>query len=165
MVALTAARPMRPRYTKPGTLTKIGASLKDSLDRTGLMLMALKASLRNSIIDAIVNQTNFTAYTAVWITLHTGDPGDTGANEASGSGYARVDATNKFPAASSGSSANDVAISFAAFSGAFAFTHSGMRDASSAGTWIGGGALTTPKSVASGDSASFAVGAYVLSLS
>lgn len=127
--------------------------------------MGLKASVRNALVDALVNQTNYTAPTAIYISLHTGDPGDTGASEANYTSYARVVATTKFPAASSGSSANDVVITFpTSTGGSNTVTHVGIWDASSAGNWIGGGSLTSSKTIASGDTASFATSNLTVSI-
>ncbi|HYH03604.1 MAG TPA: hypothetical protein VEC37_10905 [Bacillota bacterium] len=118
----------------------------------------------NAILDCYFNQTNITAPTAIYASLHTGAVGNTGANEASGSSYARVVCTSNFPAASSKSTSNDVAISYAAFTGAFTFTDAGVWTASTNGTWIGGGALSASKSVTSGDTASFATSNFTVSI-
>lgn len=127
--------------------------------------MGLKASVRNSLIDALVNQTNYTAPTTIYISLHTADPGDTGASEANYTSYARVVATTKFPGASSGSSANDVVITFpTSTGGSNTVTHVGIWDASTAGNWLGGGALSASKTIASGDTASFATSALTVSI-
>ncbi len=119
---------------------------------------------QNAILDCYFNQTNITAPTAIYASLHTGAVGTTGANEASGSSYARLVATAKFPAASSGSVSNDVAIAFAAVSGSFTFTDGGMWDALTNGNWIGGGALSASKSVTSGDTMSFAVSNFTVAV-
>lgn len=119
--------------------------------------MGFKTTVRNAWLDAIFNQTNYTAPSNVYVSLHTGDPGDTGANEVSGGSYARADGTSSFPAASSGSCANNVAITFPTASGSWGtVSHVGLWDASSTGNWLGGGSLSASKTIASGDSASFA---------
>lgn len=118
----------------------------------------------NAVLDCYFNQTNITAPTVIASSLHTAAVGNTGASEASGSSYARIAITTKFPAASAKSVTNDTAWSFAAFSGSFTFTDAGVYDATSAGNWIGGGVLTASKSVTSGDTASFAISAFVVSI-
>lgn len=147
------------------TAFALPAQRRSLFDDLSAWFMALKASVRNSLVDALVNQANYTAPTAIYISLHTGDPGDTGASEANYTSYARVVATTKFPAASSGSSSNDVAITFpTSTGGSNTVTYCGIWDASSAGNWIGGGALTSSKTIASGDSASFATSNLTVSI-
>ena len=127
--------------------------------------MGLKATVRNSLVNALVNQTNYTAPTAIYISLHTADPGDTGASEATYTSYARVNATNSFPVAASGSSSNDVAIQFpTSTGGSNTVTHTGFWDAPTAGNWIGGGSLSVSKAIASGDTASFATSQLTVSI-
>lgn len=127
--------------------------------------MGLKASVRNALVNALVNQTDYTAPTSVYVSLHTGDPGDTGANEVSGGSYARANATSSFPAASSGSSANDVAIQYTTASGSWStVSHCGLWDAVTTGNFLGGGSLSSSKAIASGDTASFAIGNLTVSI-
>jgi hypothetical protein len=82
------------------------------------------------------------------VSLHTADPGETGASEATGGSYARQSAS--FGAAASGAIANDAAISFTAMPAA-TITHVGVWDASSAGNFLWGGALAASKTTNSGD--------------
>lgn len=115
-----------------------------------------------------------TAYPAVpanhYISLHSGDPGLTGASELSGNNYARVavaPGTGSWSApATNGSNreiSNSNAITFPTASGDWtAATHFGVWDASTAGNFIRGSALAASKTVQSGDTASFAAGALVL---
>ena len=127
--------------------------------------MPFTTTERNKILDCYLNQTNITAPTAIFISLHTADPGNTGASEVSGGSYARTVATTNFPAASSGSCANDVAIQFPTATGSWGtVTHVEIWSASSAGTFYGGGSLTTSKAVASGDTASFATSGLTVSI-
>jgi hypothetical protein len=122
----------------------------------------LGTTYRNKVLDMVLNQTNITAPTLIACSLHTAAVGTTGASEASGSSYARIDVTANFPAASAGSCANNVAINFAAFSGALTFTDAGLYDATSAGNWIGGGVLSASKTVANGDTASFSTSNFTV---
>ncbi|MCE0510834.1 hypothetical protein LVJ59_17435 [Microbacterium sp. KKR3/1] len=76
-----------------------------------------------------------------WISLHTGDPGTTGANEATGGSpaYAR-----KQTVWSGGSSDGSVPGSVVAFDvPAGEYTHIGVWTASTAGTFVGGFALAS----------------------
>lgn len=93
-------------------------------------------------LDASGTPTNLMAY----VTLHTADPGTTGASEATGGGYARQACT--WNGASGGSKTNSSSLSFST-DGATAITHYHTNSASTAGTWGLGGALTTPVTAAS----------------
>lgn len=95
----------------------------------------------------------------VWVSLHTADPADTGANEVTGGNYARI------PVAAAGwtkttggtaSATNTAEIVYPSsgtvtWTAAGGVTHVGIWNALSAGNFLFGGALTSPKVVASGD--------------
>jgi hypothetical protein len=107
----------------------------------------------------------------VYVSLHTGDPGETGGSEVSGGNYARVqvdqlDANWNAPAGGNGVFSNVNAITFPAPNANWgACTHFGIYDQSSGGNLLFHGALTTPKTVNNGDPApSFAAGALVITL-
>ena len=75
------------------------------------------------------------AYVALgaWISLHTGAPGTTGANEATGGGYARKQTTWATGDASDGvNTGSQVEIDVAAGT----YTHVGIWSASTAGTFV-----------------------------
>jgi hypothetical protein len=94
-----------------------------------------------AILDCYFNQTNITAPTAIYLALFSVAPDDAGAGgtELSGNGYARVDVTTKFSAASSGAVTNDQAIDFPTASGAWSAAVAwGLYTASSGGTYIFG---------------------------
>lgn len=92
--------------------------------------MAYSVAGRNAAVDA-------EGALGRWMTLHTADPGTTGANE--GAGVTRGQAT--FPAASGGSSAAPpVAIAVPAGT----YSHWGSWSASSGGAFIDGGSLPAP---------------------
>lgn len=94
--------------------------------------MAKSTSLRNAAVNAVASGGG-----AGWVSLHTGDPGTTGANEVSGGGYARVQTT--FPAATAGSSAGSTVI--INVPAGTTITHWGRNTASTAGTFYEGGPL------------------------
>lgn len=95
--------------------------------------MAFAAATKNAAVDAVVALGN-------WISLHTADPGTTGASEASGGPgpYARQQST--FGAASAGV-ATGSEVTFAGLAAA-AYTHWGAWSASTAGTFRHGNVLT-----------------------
>lgn len=128
--------------------------------------MSFSNGLEQNILNWLLNQTTFPAApTAIYLSLHTSDPGETGGNEYSGNAYARQDITNSFPTNSGGGScANDVAINFPTATSTWtAITHVGIQSASTAGTYYMGGALDVSKTVASGDALQFAIGALAIS--
>lgn len=106
-----------------------------------------------------------------YISLHSADPGLTGASELSGNGYARIAvsvATGSWSAPAVNGSVlqitNAIALAFAAATGAdwASATYFGVWDALTVGNFKRGAALTTPKTVQVGDTASFAIGDLVL---
>lgn len=123
--------------------------------------------LANAVLDAVVGGGSWTHPTTVYIALSTAawSVASTGASmtEVSGGSYARVAVTNNttnFPNASAGAKSNGTVISFPAATASWGTVVSFyVVDASTAGNVLYGGDLTTSRSVASGDTASFAVGA------
>ena len=105
----------------------------------------------------------------LYVSLHTGDPADTGANEIAGGSYARVAiaATSGWTAiADNGTvkqTANVAAINFPTATGNWGtITHAGLWDASTGGNFMDGGALDASLSISSGDIASLPAGALIL---
>ena len=95
--------------------------------------------------------------TTAYVSLHTADPSDAGSSEVSGGSYARQ---GPVTFASSGNNptvaSNSAIVTFPTASAAWGtLTHFGIWDAASAGNFRGSGALTTSKTVASGDIARF----------
>jgi hypothetical protein len=119
--------------------------------------MALSSYLRDKLLDHFLKGTAFTQPTNVYISLHTADPGLAGASEVAGGSYARQLANTKFAAAGSGSKVSNADIEFPLMPVA-TLTHAGIWDAVSGGNFLSGGALTTPKTTASGDSFRLASG-------
>lgn len=102
--------------------------------------------------------------TATYVSLHTADPGDTGANEISGSAYARV-GTVAFANAGNNPTvaSNSAIVTFPAATGTWGtVTHFGVWDAVSGGNYLGSGAVNTPKPVANGDTARFLANALTI---
>jgi len=102
--------------------------------------------------------------TTAYVSLHTGDPGNTGATEVSGGAYARqgpitfANAGNNPTVAS-----NSSIITFPVATGAWGtVAYFGVWDAATSGNFRGSGAVTTPKAVNSGDTARFAAGALTI---
>lgn len=102
--------------------------------------MANSVAFRNAVVNAVAQNGG-----ADYFSLHTADPGTTGASEVTGGSYGRVSAG--FPAASSGAATNAGA-TINVPSGT-TVTHWGRWTTASAGTFFTGGALTAPETFGS----------------
>ena len=90
-----------------------------------------------------------------YVSLHTGDPGETGANEVATSvaGYARKNHTS-WTTSTAGTLSNNGDITFDTITDASdsaTVTHVGIWTAASSGTFICGGSVTTSKTIALND--------------
>ena len=102
--------------------------------------------------------------TIAYVSLHTADPGNTGASEVSGSAYARVGPVTFANAGNNPTVASNSAIvTFPMASGSWGtVSYFGIWTAASGGTFQGSGALTTSKAVGNGDTARFLAGALTI---
>ncbi len=103
--------------------------------------MALSTAAKNLMLDALAGVNP--PLSATYASLHTGDPGGTGASEVTGGSpaYARRAITWN---TASGGGLDDASVA-SAFDvpGATTVTHFGLWSASSGGTFLGGGALSS----------------------
>jgi hypothetical protein len=102
--------------------------------------------------------------TTAYVSLHTADPGTTGASEVSGGSYARqgpvafANAGNEPTVAS-----NSAIVTFPAATAAWGtISYFGIWTAATAGTFQGSGALTAAKAINSGDTARFLANALTI---
>ena len=124
--------------------------------------------LSNQLRAHVLRTATFAKPTVIGISLHTADPGSTGANEVSGGAYARatlnpLDAN--WAGAIDGRSSNLVVVTFPAPTGADwgTATHFGIWDAGAGGNFYIGAPLTPVVPIHNGDPApSFAVGVLVV---
>jgi hypothetical protein len=123
----------------------------------------LAVAVANDILDHLLRTAAWTQPPAIYVSLHTADPGVTGANEHGATGaYARV-AHASWDVAASGSAANNGTVTFPTATAAWTeVTHFGIWDASSAGNFLIGGVLDTPRTAAEDDVLRFADGALVV---
>jgi hypothetical protein len=120
------------------------------------MAVGFAAATAASILDAVFNQANYTAPTALHMQLHTGDPGAAGtANVATETD--RQNITSSFSAASSGTVTNDVAITWTTVAGSEDYTHYSVWSASTNGTFYWSGVITA-NAVTAGDTFTIPVG-------
>ena len=120
------------------------------------MAVGLASATANSLLDALVNQTNYTAPTAIWIKLHVGDPGAAGTTNPA-TETTRKDATAVFAAAASGAVTSNVAVTWTAVAGTEDFTHYSVWTASTAGTFLWSGTINA-NAVTAGDTFTLASG-------
>lgn len=120
---------------------------------------------RNAILNAYLPGASHASYSGnstLFLSLHTGDPGDNGANEyTTYSGGLR--ASISFTGAASAASTSTAQIDFTSM-GATTITHVGVWSANTGGTFKGGGALVSAKTTASGDTLRFLTSAVAASL-
>ncbi len=126
--------------------------------------------LESALLSHVFRTTAYTQPTAIFVALFTAAPSDTGGGaEVTGGAYARVsvaraDAQWTVPGAA-GLIDNVNAITFPTASASWGtVTHIGLFDAATAGNLLMHGALTTSKTVGSGDTFSLAVGQLDISL-
>jgi hypothetical protein len=145
-------------------------------------MSALSDYLENKAIDAICRGQTFPTPANVFISLHTANPSDAGTGaEVSGGAYGRVSVaatlanfsgtqgagTTTASSGTGGQVSNNGAITFVAPSGANwgTVTHFGMWTQVTGGSLLMYGALSTPRTINSGDAApSFAAGALTFTL-
>ena len=108
--------------------------------------MPIAASLANAWLDTLRNVA--AQYAAVYVSLHTDDPGSTGANEVTGGSYARQLLTLSAP--SDGQTSNSADIIFDNMP-AVTVTHIGLWTAATGGTFLWGASLVQTRTLQSGD--------------
>lgn len=117
--------------------------------------MALSAAVANDIANYICRGTAPTALTTpVKMSLHTADPGATGANEATGGSYARSTGANvgglgPYNAASGSAAALNSTVSFTGLA-AGTYTHIGLWDSSGTPKFLQGSAMAASQTVSAG---------------
>lgn len=124
------------------------------------MALGFKATIANSLLDALVNASAYTGPSNLYVKLHTGSPGAAGTSNAAGN-TTRKEAT--FGAASSGTALNDNTISWTNVSTSETYSHCSVWDDVSAGNFIAAGTITA-NAVTSGDTFTIAIGSVSLSL-
>ena len=114
-------------------------------------MAAISNYLENALVNATLRNTAYTSPSAVYVGLFTTDPTDAGSGtEVSGGSYARQAAT--FAAPSDGASSTSADINFPQATDNWGtVTHFGIFDASTTGNLLYHGALTTSKTIETGD--------------
>jgi hypothetical protein len=127
-------------------------------------MAALSNYLENALINATLRNTAYTSPTTVYVALFLTDPTDAGSGtEVSGTPYVRK--SMAFNAPSNGASVNSAAVEFdqaTANWGTIPFF--ALFDASTGGNMLYHGALTTSKTIETGDVFKFAAGSVTVTL-
>lgn len=120
--------------------------------------------LEAAVLNAVLNNTSL-AVAVPYVALFTAVSSEEtpSVTEVTGGSYARVNGAAAFPAATVGTCANDAAITFPAATASWGtVTYFGIYDASTAGNLLYVGAVSPSKTIDSGDTASFAIGALTV---
>lgn len=112
--------------------------------------MSFSNYLENKVLLHVFGATAYTAPSTLYVALFTSDPGETGSGtEVSGGSYARQTITFTV---TGNQASNTSAVEFPTATGSWGtITYAAVYDALSGGNLLAYGALTTPKTIASGD--------------
>lgn len=127
-------------------------------------MAAISNYLEDALINATLRNTAYTSPATVYVALFTSDPTDAGSGtEVSGGSYARQSAT--FAAPSNGASSTNADVQFPQATGNWGtITHFGIYDALTTGNLLYHGALTTSKTIETGDVFKIASGNLTVTL-
>jgi hypothetical protein len=129
--------------------------------------------LENKVLDHVLTATGYTAPTTRYLALFNNTSGNAAANleagtltdETSTSGTAYTRKTVTFASASSGSSATNATVTFDAATASWGtITHVAVMDAATSGNVLFWGAVTTSKTIDSGDTFQVTSGNLTVSL-
>jgi hypothetical protein len=127
-------------------------------------MAALSQYLEQALLDHVLRNTAYTSPSTVYLALYESDP-LSGGTEVSGGSYARQSVSFDAPSASGDQStvANSADVTFSDMPST-TVTHVGILDASSSGNLLLGGALTSSRTVSSGDPVTVLAGELVVGL-
>lgn len=111
--------------------------------------MSISNYLEEKILQAVFNNVSL-AVAQPYVSLHTGDPGEAGANEVAGGTYIRQAADFDPAANPGGTTVNNGILDFTLMP-ACTVTHVGIWDAATVGNFLWGGAFNSSKVVNAGD--------------
>lgn len=125
------------------------------------MTVGLSSTVANAVLNGLCRSTVWTEPDAVYLKLHTGDPGSAGtANAATNTTRQQVTfGTN----ASAGAIENTVAVTWTNVAGSEDYSHYSAWDASSNGNFLFSGVITA-NAVVTGDTFTIAIGDLDVSL-
>lgn len=119
------------------------------------MTLGHKASVANSLLDALLRNGSYTGPAAVYVQLHTGAPGAAGTSNVATNNTRKV---ITFGASSGGVSTSSSDENWTNVPATETYTNFSLWDASTAGNFLGSGTLTA-NPVTAGDTFDLAIGA------
>ena len=125
------------------------------------MAVGIAAASANAMLNAFARGTDYAGNAAVWVKLHTGDPGSAGTSNAAGE-TTRKQGT--WAAASGGANSNSADIVWTNYSTAETVTHISFWTASTAGTFLGSDDLAVAKVMTAGDTLTIAAGSQSMAI-
>lgn len=108
--------------------------------------MSISDYLKPRLLDLVFNNTSLSPVVQPYVSVHSSDPGGTGASEIGGT----TRQAGSFGAAVDGALANDVALNWTSMP-MCTVSHIGIWDNSVGGNFLWGGPLVIPKTVGAGD--------------
>ena len=127
-------------------------------------MAAMSDYLERELLDHTLGTSAMAHPAQAYLALHTADPTDAGSGaECSGGSYARQTIDFNAAAGTSGAVTNSTAEDFTDMP-ACTVTHIGIWDHASAGDLLYHGSVSTPKTVADGDTISLAIGQLTVTL-
>jgi hypothetical protein len=129
--------------------------------------MPLSTYFSSAILNWIKSTTFPADPAAVYVSLHDGNPGDAGSGGTDVTTTIRVAGrvAVTFGSIAAKAMSNDADVDFGAAAGAADVDYFGIWDASSAGNFLGYGALVTPRAISASDPVKFPVGSLTIDLS
>ena len=127
-------------------------------------MAAMSDYLERKLLNHTLGTAAYTHPSQAYLALHTADPTDAGSGaECSGRSYARQTIDFNAAAGTGGAVTNSTAEDFADMP-ACTVTHIGIWDHASSGNLLYHGSVSTPKTVADGDTISLAAGQLTVTL-
>ncbi len=124
-------------------------------------MTALSNYAEDKLLDTF--RGNSFSVTNVYVQLHTGDPGETGANSVAGESTRKL-VTFAAPSGNQTDMASNAAVSWTSVSTTETYSHISLWDASTAGNCLFYGALDSSQAITSGDDYEIASGDLTLRL-
>lgn len=124
-------------------------------------MAGISAYLANKFLDCLVNASGFNI-AAVYIQLHTGDPGSAGTSNVAGNNTRK---SISEAAAASGSKASNADITWTSVSTSETYSYVSLWDASTLGNYLWSAALTSSVAVLAGDTFTISSGSLTQGIS
>lgn len=117
--------------------------------------MPFTVATANKVLNKLLRNQDFQHPSQIYVSLHTGDPGEDGTNEVTGGGYKRQLVTFSTPSNKQTSNPSDIEFDNMP---ACTITHMGLWDAETEGNFWWGGQLVVSKQLDAGDTVRFKAG-------